>query len=162
MTVDCVIEDERWQAVGLPSLSLRAADAALAHLGLDPEAWEIVVMGCDDERIAALNAGFRGKPAPTNVLSWPSDERAAAEAGAAPAPPDPAEPELGDIAIAYDTCAREAEAGGKPLADHATHLIVHAVLHLLGYDHETEADAALMERLEVEILCKLGLPDPYS
>jgi probable rRNA maturation factor len=162
VTVDCVIEDGRWQAAGLPRLSLRAADAALGHLGLDPEAWEIVVMGCDDERIAALNAGFRGKPAPTNVLSWPSEERAATAPGADPAPPDPAEPELGDIAIAYDTCAREAEAGGKPLADHATHLIVHAVLHLLGYDHETEADAALMERLEVEILCKLGLPDPYS
>ena len=162
MTVDCVIEDARWEGADLPGLSARASAAALAHLGLDPEAWEIVVMGCDDARIAELNAGFRGKSAPTNVLSWPSAERGAAQPGKAPAPPDPADPELGDIAIAYDTCAREAGTGGKPLADHATHLIVHAVLHLLGYEHETEADAALMERLEVEILCKLGLPDPYS
>ncbi|MFP4044307.1 MAG: rRNA maturation RNase YbeY [Rhodosalinus sp.] len=161
MTVEVLLEDGRWRALGLERLATSATEAALAHLGLDPAAWEVSVMGCDDMRIAALNADFRGKPQPTNVLSWPSAERGAAQSGLAPAPPDPADPELGDIAIAYDTCAREAETGGKPLADHATHLIVHAVLHLLGYDHETEADAALMERLEVEILCKLGLTDPY-
>jgi probable rRNA maturation factor len=69
---------------------------------------------------------------------------------------------LGDIAIAYDTCAREAADGGKPLADHVTHLIVHAVLHLLGYDHENDPDALLMEGIETEILGKMGLPDPYG
>ena len=70
--------------------------------------------------------------------------------------------ELGDIALSYDTCAREAMQAAKPFADHLTHLIVHGTLHLLGYDHMTDGDAALMERIEVEILGNLGLDDPYS
>lgn len=160
--VETLVEDPRWADADLPGRAARAAAATLAHLGLDPAAWEIAVLGCDDARIAELNATFRAKPRPTNVLSWPSEDRAPARPGAAPAAPDPADPELGDLALAFDTCAREAAAAGKPLGDHATHLIVHGILHLLGHDHETEADAARMERLEVEILGKLGLPDPYS
>jgi probable rRNA maturation factor len=69
---------------------------------------------------------------------------------------------LGDIAIAYETCAAEAEVVGKPLAQHTTHLIVHSTLHLLGFDHDRDLDATLMERLEVEILGNLGLADPYA
>ena len=158
---DVVVEDARWSAVQVEDLAARAVTAALDHLGLGG-AWEVVVLACDDARIAALNADFRGKPRPTNVLSWPSAERGAEADGGAPMPPDPADPELGDIALAYETCAAEAAAAGKSLADHATHLIVHGTLHLLGYDHERDADATLMERLEVEILGKLGLADPYS
>ena len=70
--------------------------------------------------------------------------------------------ELGDIAIAWDTCAREAAEAGKPLEEHLTHLIVHATLHLLGYDHENDADAELMENLESTILVDMGFPDPYA
>ena len=158
---DVVLEDARWSAVQVEDLAGRAVTAALDHLGLGG-AWEVVVLACDDSRIATLNADFRGKPRPTNVLSWPSEERGAEADGGAPVPPDPADPELGDIALAYETCAAEAAAAGKSLADHATHLIVHGTLHLLGYDHERDADATLMERLEVEILGKLGLADPYS
>ncbi len=96
------------------------------------------------------------------MLSWPSEERGPANPGARPALPAPGmDPELGDIAIAFDTCAREARAAGKPLTDHATHLIVHGTLHLLGFDHIDDADAALMEATEVEILTRLGVPDPY-
>ncbi|HMM08574.1 MAG TPA: rRNA maturation RNase YbeY [Paracoccus solventivorans] len=160
--VDVVIEDERWQDAGLEALAARAAAATLRHLGL-PSAGEdvpeIVVMGCDDDRIAALNADFRGKPQPTNVLSWPSADPAPRAPGAVPAPPDA--DELGDIAISYDTCAREAAAQGKPLADHATHLLVHAILHLAGYDHEDDADADTMEDAERAILATLDIPDPY-
>ncbi|MBY5989409.1 rRNA maturation RNase YbeY [Roseovarius atlanticus] len=160
--VDCLIEDDRWQDVGLEALAARAAEATLAHLGLDPAEWEIAVLGCDDARIAALNEDFRDKPGPTNVLSWPSAERAAEVDGALPEPPEAGpDPELGDIAIAYETCAKEAEAAGRPMQDHVTHLIVHGILHLLGYDHVRDKDATLMERTEVEILGKLGLPDPY-
>ncbi|KRS14838.1 rRNA maturation factor [Roseovarius atlanticus] len=161
-SVDTVIEDDRWQDVELERLAARAAEATLAHLGVDAEAWEIVVLGCDDARIAALNEDFRDKPGPTNVLSWPSEARGAKVDGAMPEPPEAGpDPELGDIAIAYDTCAKEAEAAGKPMQDHVTHLIVHGILHLLGYDHVRDKDATLMERTEVEILGKLGLPDPY-
>jgi probable rRNA maturation factor len=163
--VDTVIEDSRWEAFGLADLALRAARAALAGAGLDAEGFEIVVMGCDDARIAALNADFRGKPRPTNVLSWPSEDRAPVGPGEAPPPPLPGTPgapeSLGDIALAWETCAAEAEAQGKPMVDHVTHLVVHGVLHLLGYDHVEEADAAVMEALEVRILASLGVSDPY-
>ena len=164
--VDIVIEDERWEAFGLEPLAERACGAALAALGLGGAGFSVVLMGCDDGRIAELNADFRGKPVPTNVLSWPSEERAAEEIGGLPDLPQAgadADPcELGDIAIAYDTCAREAEAAGRSMADHVTHLVVHGLLHCLGYDHVEDADAAVMEGLEVRILASLGLPDPYS
>ncbi|WP_422026775.1 rRNA maturation RNase YbeY [Roseovarius sp.] len=162
MQIDILYEDDRWEAAGLGPLAERAAEATLLHLGLSPEEWEVSLLACDDARIAVLNADFRDKPTPTNVLSWPSEERAPDDPGAVPDLPEPGlDPELGDIAIAYDTCAREAEAAGKPMADHVTHLIVHALLHLLGYDHVRDQDATLMEATEVAILGKLGLPDPY-
>jgi probable rRNA maturation factor len=164
--VDIVIEDARWEALGLEALAERACGAALEGIGLGRDGYSVVVMGCDDARIAGLNADFRGKPKPTNVLSWPSEERGAEEAGGVPELPEAGEAddpcELGDIAIAFETCLREAEEAGKPAEDHVTHLIVHGLLHCLGYDHSDDADAAVMEGLEVRILASLGLPDPYS
>ncbi|MFC3086046.1 rRNA maturation RNase YbeY [Tabrizicola soli] len=163
--VETLIEDARWDGLGLARLAERAARAALAGVGLSGEGFAIGLMGCDDARIAVLNADFRGKPQPTNVLSWPSEERGAEFAGEAPDLPEPGaadDPEsLGDIAIAWETCAAEAEAQGKPMGEHVTHLIVHGVLHLLGYDHIEDEDAALMEGLEVRILASLGVSDPY-
>ncbi len=163
--MDCVIEDARWEAFGLEPLADAAIRQALAHLDLPPTGFTLCVMACDDARIAALNADHRGKPKPTNVLSWPSDERASGTPGLAPAMPEPGEaddPEhLGDIAIAFDTCAREATEAGKPMADHVTHLVVHGFLHLLGYDHIDDADAELMETTETAILARMGLSDPY-
>ncbi|WP_417719285.1 rRNA maturation RNase YbeY [Salipiger sp.] len=166
MLTETVLEDARWQDAGLDSLAETAARAVLDHLGLDPEAFEIAVLGCDDSRIAELNTEFRDKPVPTNVLSWPSEERGADAAGDAPELPEaeggPFATELGDIAISLDTCLREAHDLGKPVSDHVTHLLVHGTLHLLGYDHVRDADATLMEALETEILGKLGVADPYS
>jgi probable rRNA maturation factor len=163
--VETVIEDARWEAFGLSPLAERAARAVLATVGLPAAGFSISLLGCDDARIASLNADFRGKPQPTNVLSWPSEERAASVPGAAPDLPTPGatdDPEsLGDIAIAFDICDSEAIGQGKPVADHVTHLIVHGVLHLLGYDHVADDDAALMEGLEVRILASLGVSDPY-
>ena len=157
ITADCVIEDDRWQAAGLEALAGRAVAAALAWHGIGGE---VVVLGCDDARIAALNADFRGKPRATNVLSWPSVEHLPREPGARPDLPDT--DELGDIAIAWDTCAAEAQAQGKPFGDHVTHLLVHAVLHLLGYDHLNDPDAETMEGAERAILSRLDIPDPYQ
>ncbi|WP_322893893.1 MULTISPECIES: rRNA maturation RNase YbeY [unclassified Yoonia] len=162
MTIDVVVEDKRWADVDIEALAQRASDAVLDRLGLEPSIYEIALLACDDARIAALNDDFRGKPRPTNVLSWPSDERAAGIAGEMPLTPDPImDAELGDIAIAYDTCLREAEAAGKPFTEHCLHLLVHGTLHLLGFDHERDLDATLMEGLETEILGKMGLDDPY-
>lgn len=163
--VECVIEDPRWEAFGLPSLALRSVQATLRHLGLPEVGLTVSVLGCDDARIATLNEEFRGKAKPTNVLSWPAWDLAADTDGAAPEAPEVGSAEdpesLGDIAISYDTCAREAEAAGKPLADHVSHLVIHGLLHCLGYDHVRDKDAERMEALEVQVLASLGLPDPY-
>ncbi|MDO9525890.1 MAG: rRNA maturation RNase YbeY [Gemmobacter sp.] len=165
LLVDTVIEDARWEGFNLSAVAEPAARAALAELGLAPDGFLICVMGCDDARIAELNADFRGKPVPTNVLSWPSDERGPDEPGGIPdlpAPGDADDPEeLGDIALAWETCAAEALAQNKTHHDHVTHLVVHAVMHLLGYDHITDEDAAVMEALEVRALARLGVADPY-
>ena len=162
MLTDVILEDDRWQGLDFEALAERAAQEVLGYLGLEAEDWEVAVLACNDARIAELNADFRDKPTATNVLSWPSEERGAEEDGERPLLPEPGfAPELGDIAIAYETCAREAEEAGKSMADHVTHLMVHGVLHLLGYDHIRDKDATLMEGLETVILGKMGIADPY-
>lgn len=159
--VDIICEDPRW-ADHLARFA-PACSAALAGVGLEPAAFEISVLACDDSRIKTLNADFRQKGVATNVLSWPSDERGAMADGEMPAAPRlPMDAELGDIAISYDTCTREADRAGIPFDHHVTHLMVHATLHLLGFDHLRDGDATLMEGLETEILGKLDIADPYS
>jgi len=163
MSVDVILEDVRWSTMDLEGCSQRAFDAVMSHFDLTDAGFECCVMGCDDAKIAELNGDFRDKPQATNVLSWPSEERAAQEEGARPDLPDTTfDPELGDIAIAYDTCLREAEAGQIAPRHHVTHLIVHAVLHLLGYDHIRDQDATLMEVIEIEILGNMGIANPYD
>ena len=149
--MEVIVEDARWTM--LEALAGPAAAAALRGAGLDPARHEIAILGCDDARIAALNAQFRGKDSPTNVLSFPAEDLS---------PGDEPPGELGDIAIAFETCAREAEEQGKRFEDHVTHLVVHATLHLVGHDHAEDAEAALMEGLERNILAGMGLPDPYE
>ena len=164
--VDTVIEDPRWDGFGLAQLATHACRAALVELGLPVQGFTLCVMGCDDAHIATLNADFRGKPKPTNVLSWPSEERAAQFAGEVPDLPEPGLPDdpesLGDIALAWETCAAEAAEAGKSMADHVTHLVIHGLLHLLGYDHIDDIDATLMESTEARILESTGLSNPYS
>lgn len=164
--VDTLIEDPRWDGVGLADLGEGVARSVLSALSLPVEGFEISLLGCDDRRIADLNADFRGKPQPTNVLSWPSEERGADRDGGQPRCPRPGPDgmpeELGDIAIAWETCDREAAEQGKPLRDHVTHLLVHGMLHLLGYDHVRDRDAELMETTEARILAQMGIANPYA
>lgn len=164
--LDVAVEDERWNELALEALAENAVAAVFEQLGLPRAGYEISILACDDAEIAKLNEEFRGKPVPTNVLSWPAFELAPDTAGDAPHPPPPAdagpfETGLGDIAISYDTCIREATAQGIAPADHTVHLLVHATLHLLGYDHETDPDASLMEALEVKTLETLNIANPY-
>lgn len=166
MTSDLIavnVEDSRWAALEVETLAEQAVATTLTHLDIDAQHFEVSLLACDDARIADLNAEFRGKPMPTNVLSWPSLDRACT--GQHPPKPVPAPAgmpeELGDIAISYDTCVAEAARANKPIADHVAHLLIHGVLHLLGYDHISEQDAQIMETLEGEVLGKLGISDPY-
>ena len=163
--VDIVVEDARWQDFGLAGIAEQAAAATFAALSMG-QGYTLCLMGCDDPRIAALNTEFRDKPTPTNVLSWPSEERGSEFSGEIPEMPEAGtadEPtHLGDIALAYETCLREATEQGKPAVDHVTHLIVHGILHLLRYDHIDDDDATVMEATEVRILAILGLADPYD
>lgn len=138
-------------------LAERAALAALvAALPADHGPAELSVVLADDPLVQGLNRDYRGKDKPTNVLSFPlsGDDGPLAEPGVPIL--------LGDVVLAWETLTREAAEQGKPLADHLTHLVAHGVLHLLGHDHETDAEAEAMERLEVAVLARLGVPDPYA
>lgn len=145
----------------------RAAEAASAALALTPFASladaaplvEIAVRLSDDAEVHTLNRDFRGKDKPTNVLSFPQVQDDLLESLANS---DDGEILLGDIVLARETCLREAEEKGISIADHATHLIVHGTLHLVGYDHMDDASAAAMEALEVKALASLGIANPYA
>ncbi|MEL7025765.1 MAG: rRNA maturation RNase YbeY [Pseudomonadota bacterium] len=158
MTIEVLIEAPAWEALNLPHVASRAAEAAFSHLGVS--GLSAACLATDDARISVLNTEFRGKPKPTNVLSWPTESLAPARPGAVP--PSPKDPEIGDIALAFETCAAEAKAAGIALSDHVTHLVIHGILHLLGYDHEIDADADLMEKTEIAILLSLGIANPYA
>lgn len=166
MTVHLEINTEEPRWGDLTPLARAAIDATLAHLGHDPACFEVSVLACDDARMKGLNAGFRGKDAPTNVLSWPAWDLSPEAPGGTPDDPETGTPEdpepLGDIALGFETCGREAKEQGKALVDHVTHLVVHSTLHLLGFDHESDADAHLMEKTEVAILAQMGIADPYA
>lgn len=134
----------------------RAIAAAAASVEVDVGDAELAIMLTDDSGIRTLNGNWRGIDRPTNVLSFPALEpEGARRARDAPRM-------LGDIAIAFETMRREADEEGKPFDHHLSHLAVHGFLHLIGYDHENDADADQMESLETEILAQLGIPDPYA
>ncbi|MBV8652505.1 MAG: rRNA maturation RNase YbeY, partial [Alphaproteobacteria bacterium] len=140
------------------ALCRRAANEAIAACTVDrPEAELSIVLG-DDALLRRLNSAWRGKDAPTNVLSFPAQEFDGRTLP--PSPPGVPLP-LGDIVLGFETIRREAAEQGKTLADHLAHLTVHGVLHLLGFDHEAEAEAERMETLEREVLSRIGIADPY-
>jgi probable rRNA maturation factor len=141
-----------WRVPGLKPAerARRTALAALAAARAEGPV-ELAILLSDDGEVRRLNRHWRGKDKPTNVLSFPS--------GAAG--PD-GRTFLGDVVLAYETLAREAAGFGRPLPDHLSHLVVHGVLHLMGYDHEKPAEARRMEGLEVRVLAGLGIPDPYA
>lgn len=150
MHTDITIEDERWnEDAAIADLVRRAVETALAEAKPGAAGAQVSVLLGDDARLRTLNRTFRGQDKPTNVLSFPA---AAA----------PGQRLLGDIALAYDTVAREARDERKRLADHAAHLAVHGLLHLVGHDHDEEQAAVRMETLERRILARLGIADPYA
>jgi probable rRNA maturation factor len=148
--IDVIVESILWS--GCPDADAtvrRAIEAAVLAAG---KSGTLAVMLTDDASIRTMNAQWRGIDKPTNVLSFPAGEW----------PAGPGEAHLGDIAIAYETVAAESAAENKAFADHLAHLAVHGYLHLVGFDHETDAEAVRMENLETRILSGLGIADPYA
>ena len=142
--IEVEVEDPAWTDA-LPDAVDRVERAAATALGT--VAGDVVVLLTDDAAVREINARFRDRDQPTNVLSFPAAESAA--------------PHLGDLMLAHGVCAAEAVAQGKTLADHLTHLTIHGVLHLLGRDHIDEAGAEAMEAEERTLLASLGVADPY-
>ncbi len=145
--IEIEIESADW-TTSLPHVEARTRSAAEAALDAVALQGDLVILLSDDDAVQTLNARFRDRDRPTNVLSFPA--------------PDGARPHLGDVALAFGVCAREAQAQGKTLADHLTHLVVHGVLHLAGRNHEAEDEAVAMEGEERAILARLGVADPYA
>ena len=151
LTVEISVESELWTAfAGLEVLVGATLQTAAENCG-DPllEGAEVSLLFCDDARIRELNQQFRDKDGPTNVLSFPGPDTVETAAF------------LGDIAIAYETVAREAQEDSISLEQHCRHMIVHGFLHLLGYDHEEDDEAEAMEALEINILRQMGVKNPY-
>ena len=147
--LDVLVESGLWKEPGkVKTLLRRAIGQAAAAMSTSGD--EIAIVLTDDSAIRLLNRQWRGIDAATNVLSFPTAESRR---------PKPLF--IGDIVLAQQTIAREASAEHKPFAHHLAHLAVHGFLHLLGYDHQNDKDAAVMERLEREILRRLAIPDPY-
>ena len=147
-----LVGSPRWRVPGLKPVerARRAALAALATARAEPPV-ELAILLSEDGEVRRLNRRWRGKDKPTNVLSFPSGASG----------PD-GRTFLGDVVLAFETLAREAAGFERPLTDHLSHLVVHGVLHLMGYDHEKPAEARRMEGLEVRVLAGLGIPDPYA
>ena len=141
------------QLIDAEAIAERALEAAVEMAGLTLlDGAELGILLSDDEHVKSVNQEWRGIDKPTNVLSFPAVEPTKLARA----------PFLGDIIIAYETVEREAKAEGKAFADHYAHLVVHGLLHLLGFDHVNEADAERMEALEIAILSSLDIPDPYT
>lgn len=153
--IDLLVEAEGWQTPDeLKAIAHKAVGAAIAELGAHGEMpSELSLVFSNDAGIRDLNAGWRGKDKPTNVLSFPAF---------AVAPGDPLPPMLGDIVLAIETISRESSLEEKPFEHHLIHLIVHGFLHLLGFDHETDEEAEVMEAMERRVLARLAIPDPYA
>jgi probable rRNA maturation factor len=154
IAIDILVEAGDWPPKPRLRALARRAVAAAAKRAAPPLApdCEVSLLFTDDRRMQDLNAHYRGKNRPTNVLSLP----------AAPVAPGLLGPALGDIVLAEETIRGEAEAGGLAFEHHLTHLIVHGFLHLVGYDHVVESEALVMEGLEAAILGDLGIADPYA
>ena len=144
--IDVRVASPLWDAEPQSEATVRGAIAAAARLTASAPAGEIAVLLADDAAVRELNRVWRGIDQPTNVLSFP------AAAGAALG---------GDLAIAYETLARESAAAGTPFLHHLAHLAVHGFLHLLGYDHVADSDAETMEQLERDVLARIAVADPY-
>ena len=152
LAVDVVHHARSWAGEVEDEFLVRAANAAFSAGAHAAPRSEISLLLTADAEIRALNHAWRGKDEATNVLSFPLDAPYCGE-GVRP---------LGDVALGYETVTREAAARALPVSQHAAHLVVHGVLHLLGYNHENDSQARKMEALEVRVLTTLGLPDPYA
>jgi probable rRNA maturation factor len=153
LSVAIVHEAGDWSAFPACHEAIGTAAAALAsHPTCSTASGEVTVVLADDALVRSLNKTYRGKDKPTNVLSFPFQAPPGAEAHGV----------LGDIVLAAETVRHEAGARGIPPAHHLQHLVIHGVLHLLGFGHETDADAEHMERLETEVLATLGVDDPHA
>jgi probable rRNA maturation factor len=156
--IEVVARSTRWRRQPRAATTVKSAILAAAKAVTTTRA-ELAIVLSHDSAIQALNRDWRGKNAPTNVLSFPAAPAGPVRRGGKPREPSPY---IGDIVIAYETTAREAAAEGKPFNHHLAHLAVHGFLHLVGYEHENDRDAEEMERLERRILRRMAIPDPYA
>lgn len=148
LSFELIVEAGGWPDADILAAIIEKVSNALVLKRPLPRDRQVCFLFTDDVTMAGLNREHRGKPDPTNVLSFPAHESAAGE--------------LGDIALAYETLCREADQKSVSVDDHIAHLVLHGILHLLGYDHQTQSEAEKMEAIERETLSQIGIADPYA
>ncbi len=156
LRVDVVIEDGRWHQIEFKAIATDSCAASLKAVGHQARGHEIAILASSDARITELNDRYRGQKIPTNVLAWPAPKSAIDSMTTSE------ERFLGDIALAWETCVGEADASGRSISAHVSHLIVHGCLHLVGFHHRTDTETEKMQNLETIILATLGIISPYD
>lgn len=146
--VEIRVDAPAWREVEFEAVVREAASEALREAGPKGRPLELSVLLTDDSAMADLNRTWRGKDGPTDVLSFPGDASPAARL-------------LGDVVLSIDTLKADAARDGLSVTDHLAHLVVHGILHLVGYDHESDPEAAAMEKAEADILGAMGIANPY-
>lgn len=157
--VELIVEEPKWEMLELSVITYSACKAAIKYAKVRSDKCVIAVLACSDARISELNFRFRSVNKPTNVLSWPT----ISEVAKFPHENQKTHlPHLGDIALAWETCSKEAKEWKRNLEAHASHLIIHACLHLMGFGHKNNIEAKKMQQIEIEALASIGISNPYE
>lgn len=157
--IELIMEEPKWEMLELSEIAYSACKAAIRNAKVRSDKCGIAVLACSDARITELNHRFRNENKPTNVLSWPTTTEVAKF---------PHEnhkthlPHLGDIALSWETCSKEATEWQLKLEAHVSHLIIHACLHLMGFEHKNNIEANKMQQIEIKALASIGIPSPYE
>ena len=168
MIINITFRDKRWVKIPLEEIAKGALQLIIdKFLGQDNN-FEVSILATDDAEIRELNKNFRGNDSSTNIISWPEHETQSNQLGHIPDLVDKLKSRfegltfLGNIAISFDRCFIEAEEKNIQFEDHVTHLLLHGYLHLIGFDHQNETDANLMEDIEIKLLSVVGIKNPYE
>ena len=168
MKINIIFKDKRWMKIPLEEIAKGALKLIADRFAAKENNFEISILASNDNEIKELNKNFRGTDSITNIISWPEQESQSRQAGHLPIKMDKFKSDsegiifLGNLAISFERCSTEAKEKNTYFEDHILHLLLHGCLHLIGFDHQNESDATLMENIEIRLLSGVGIKNPYE